>query len=354
LAVAAVATIAVVRALTAPHKPVLPVSWCRPESLSTLPPMLGSALLTQWHVDVIALVVLGLAGLLYAVGVVLARRAGHAWPLQRGVGFLCGLVVCALATNSSIAVYDMALFSAHMVGHLMLVMLAPVLLCIGRPMELLVRASADPWSDRLARFFGGRVVSLVLCPPVALATYAAVIVTSHLTGVMDQIMQRPWAGQLEHLVYVLVGMQFFTLLVGDSTIRWQLTTAARWLLLVLSMAVDTSTGVVLMMSTQPVAMVAVPGFDVNPLADTHTAGAIMWVGGDGLMAAVMIWLTISFLRQPAMRERDRTGLLEQARQTVFAAHTGGEAPAVADAGFDDEEANRERYNRWLASLDNHG
>lgn len=358
-AILALVALIVYRSQTAPHAPVLPVSWCRPGSMDSLPPLLGSALLTQWHLDPIALVVLGIAALLYLSGAGIAGRDGAGrWPAARTVSFLAGLGVCVLATNASIAVYDMALFTAHMIGHLMLVMLAPVLLCVGRPLELLLRATGDPWRGRLARLIRSRAVSLLFSPPVALASYATVIVTSHLTGAMDEIMRRPWAGQLEHLVYVLVGVQFFTLLVGDESIRWQLTTPARWMLLAISMAVDTFTGVVLMMSTRPIAMVPVPGLHVDPLSDTHAGGAIMWVGGDGLMAGVMIALTIAFLRRPAMRELDRTGWMEQVRQSVFAgnvadlADTETAAPATptVDADFDEQERNRERYNRWLAKM----
>ena len=274
--------------------------------------------------------------------------------MARTASFAAGLIVCFLATNSSIAVYDMTLFSAHMIGHLMLVMAAPVLLCGGEPLNLMLAATGPLWRGRLERLFHGPVCTVVFCPPVALATYAAVIVGTHLTGLMDTIMLRPWAGQLEHLVYVLVGFQFFTLVMGQPPIRWQLTTPARWGLLVLSMAVDTFTGVILIMALRPVSMVMNGRLMVQPLSDTHTGGAIMWVGGDGLMALVMIGLVVSWLRRPDQRERDRGGWVEQARQSTFASHTGSDVTAEDAADridFDDEDANRERYNRWLASMD---
>ena len=91
---------------------------------------------------------------------------------------------------------------------------------------------------------------MLTAPPVALASYTAVIVGSHLTGLMDVIMRNTWAGQLEHLVYLLVGCQFFVLVVGDEPIRWRLAAPARWLLLAVAMAVDTFTGIVLMQGTR--------------------------------------------------------------------------------------------------------
>ena len=66
---------------------------------------------------------------LYLTGVALVpvRSAGVRWPVRRTASFLAGLLVCAFATNGSIAVYDQVLFTAHMAGHLALVMVAPAL-----------------------------------------------------------------------------------------------------------------------------------------------------------------------------------------------------------------------------------
>lgn len=355
LALLAVLGLAVFRHLTSPQLPVLPVAWCRTGASTNLPPLLSAALFTQWHLDVIALVFLAVPTVLYLGGVrIQHRRQPEApWPLSRTVSFLAGIGVCVLATNSSIAVYDMALFTAHMIGHLMLVMLAPVLLAYGRPLTLLLDSSRQRRRERISRVLTGPVMSLITAPPIALACYTAVIVGSHLTGLMDKIMVSPWIGQVEHVVYVAIGMQFFTVVLGNEPIRWQLGTPARWLLVAISMAVDTFTGVILLMSARPITMTSVPGLAVNTLTDTRTGGAIMWVGGDGLMAAVMILMAIEWLGRPELRQRDRGGWLEQARQGAFSEHTGasytqpGQDP---DHDFDEDELRLQDYNRWLASI----
>jgi len=80
--------------------------------------LLGTSLLTSWHLDAIACAVLVLAAAAYLTGVALVplRSPGERWPLARTASFLAGLAVCAFATNGSIAVYDQALFTAHMLG----------------------------------------------------------------------------------------------------------------------------------------------------------------------------------------------------------------------------------------------
>src|SRR5581483_8133618 len=129
----------------------------------------------------LAVLILAAAAYLTGVGLVPVRSQVR-WPMRRTVSFLAGLAVCAFATNGSIAVYDQVLFTAHMVGHLALVMVAPVLIVAGHPLSLLLAAAPSGRRARLERVLTGRVVSLLTAPPVALACYTAVIVGSHLTG----------------------------------------------------------------------------------------------------------------------------------------------------------------------------
>jgi putative copper resistance protein D len=322
--------------------------------------LLGGSLLTEWQLNAVAVAFVVVLGAWYLASAARARRTGP-WPWSRVAAFLAGLGFIVLATCGSIGVYDMALFSAHMLGHLIFVMVAPVLLMAGRPLELSLTASGPATRDRLERTYRGRVITLVTAPPVALASYAVVIVGSHLTGLMNGIMGNSWAGQAEHLVYLVVGCQFFVLVLGDAPIRWQLSTPARWLLLALAMAVDTFVGIVIMQTSQPFHMVPLPGLVVNPLSDTHTGGSIMWFGGDAIMAAVMIALVIGWLRDPERQRQDNAGWLEQARRETFAervlpsAQSGGAGTADADTvtrdlDFDTDDERLRAYNDWLRQL----
>jgi len=311
--------------------------------------LVGRPLVTAWQLDAIAVAVVVLAGAVYltAVALVPVRDAGARWPVARTLCFLAGLAVIVYATCGGIAVYDQVLFSAHMLGHLALVMVAPALLTAGRPLRLAMTVAPPGRRARLERIATGRVVSLLTAPPVALATYTVVIVGSHLTGLMDVIMRNAWAGQVEHLVYLVAGYQFFVLIVGDEPIRWRLSSPVRWLLLALGMAVDTFTGIVLMQGTGAVHLER-SSLSVDAISDTHTGGAIMWAGGDGIMALVMVALVVGWLRT-VERAPVQRGWLEQARGAAFTDHTG----ASADERLDEDDQARAAYNDWLAKLDQH-
>ena len=156
---------------------------------------------------------------------------------------------------------------------------------------------------------------------------------------------------------MVVGFQFFLLVIGDEPIRWRLSLLGRLGILGVGMAVDTFTGVVLLMTTVPIAM----GEGVDALTDTKTGGAIMWVGGDGLMAIVMVLLVVGYLRRPQEGGREEKSWVEQARRGVFEEKTGTAVltnQRAADPGtqedFDEDDRRREAYNAWLAKLENSG
>lgn len=336
--------------------PVLPTSWCRNGNETALPPLTGSRWVSSWQFDDIAVVGVSAVAVMYVSGLIAVRLHGRHWPARRAVTFFAGLAVVVVATCGPISVYDMAMFSTHMLGHLALVMVAPPLLVLGRPLTLALHATRNPWHRRIRAAARGRMLAFILCPPVALACYAVVIVGTHLTGLMNQIMTRPWAGQLEHAVYLVVGCQFFVLVIGDEPLRWKLSMPAKELLLAVAMAIDTFTGVVLLQSTQPITMMGLSPTHVDPLAQTRLGGAVMWVGGDLIMAVVMIGIGIGWVRRPAYRRGSRRTWIEQTRRAVFDEHTTNRSPStVASAAgivdIDDDDRARTAYNDWLARLD---
>jgi len=320
---------------------------------SALRPLFGPRLLTAWQLAPIALVLLVLAA-----GTYLRRSArvevltGVSWPWWRTVSFLTGLLACAFATCGSIAVYDMRLFTAHMLGHLMFVMIAPACLATGQPLGLLLATSTTSRRRRLERALRSPLLSAVTSPPIALASYAVVIVGSHLTGLMIVVMSNTWAGQAEHLVYVLVGYQFFALVVGGEPLRWQLSMFARQLLLATAMAIDTLTGITLLQMSSPVGIHLTPSLHTNALSDTHTGGAIMWALGDGIMAVIMVLIVIAWSHRTEVEQRAPHSWVEQARRAAFTGQTGNLADATNEAGtyVDDDEQRHRQYNAWLAAL----
>ena len=134
----------------------------------------------------------GAAGLLYEV----------AWSKQLGyllgnslhasatvvAAFLGGLVVVLIATCSGIEAYGHVLEWMHMIEHLLLIMVAPVLLAIGSPLQLVAEALPPRAAAGWRAFLDRPVVGWLTSPPFAAAFYAVCVIGVHLTGLMDRAM----------------------------------------------------------------------------------------------------------------------------------------------------------------------
>ena len=305
--------------------------------LTDLAPLTGGRYFTTWHLDVPALVLVVAISVGYAAGLRRLRRRHpeQPWPRWRVAVFFAGVALVVLATQSWVGVYDMVLFWVHMIQHLTLIMFAPVLLIAGRPLTLLRDGSTDRGRQRLDRILQNRLATALTTAPVAVAAYAATIVCTHLTSLMDTIMNNAWAQQGEHLLYLVVGCLFFLLVGGDEPIRWRPSMPSRMVLLIVSMAGDTFTGIALMQSLAPIHGVA-RNWGLSAKDDTYLGGAIMWVGGDGLMFAIMMVVFLAWASKP---QRANLGAwLEQARTTTYIdrvnpdAGTGPDANTGPDAG----------------------
>ena len=105
-----------------------------------LPPFSGMRLLTEWRLDTVV-ALLALAGIVtYARGVLLLRRRGVHWPVGRTIAWLSGVGVAVVVLCGGVATYAPAMFSVHMVQHMTLSMLVPILLAMGAPITLALRA----------------------------------------------------------------------------------------------------------------------------------------------------------------------------------------------------------------------
>jgi cytochrome c oxidase assembly factor CtaG len=299
-----------------------------------LPPFGVQAIVTDWQFAPVVTAAVVLAAGLYLWGVVrVARRhPARPWPAWRTGMFLGGLAVVVLATESGIGSYDDLLFWDHMVQHLMLIMIAPVLLIFGQPITLLLHASRNPlhtWAKRVVR---SRVASFLTWPVFGFAAYAAAVMAAHLTSLATQIDANETLHNAEHVLFLVVGYLFFLPILGSEPIRWRLSYPVRFIILVLAMPVDTFTGVLLGFGTA-----SSPGVPAGPrpawaptaVSDLHSGGAVMWVAGDAIMFGLMmvVFLMWSLDDRPTVSSR---GWLESARRASLA-HLVSSHPAPAGA-----------------------
>ncbi len=324
-----------------------------------LPAFGWQTVLTQWEFAPVVTVAVAVAAALYVWGAVRVgrRHPARPWPGWRTAMFMGGLAVVVIATQSGIGAYDGVLEWDHMIQHLMLLMVAPPLLVTGQPVTLLLHASRNPlhtWTKRVMR---SKTVAALTWPPVGLIAYVVMVTVTHLTSLADLTITNQSAHNAEHVLFLVVGYLFFLPLLGREPIRWRVSYPVRFVILALAMPVDTFTGLVLgYASTGLRAAGPRPPGSPSPVEDLHWAGAVMWIGGDAIMIALMMIVVLMWSRDDRVGAL-HGGWLERVRSTSFEDRlraTAGPGAAtervVASRGSMDDDDHLDAYNEYLARL----
>jgi cytochrome c oxidase assembly factor CtaG len=266
-----------------------------------VPPLTVGDALAEWQFAPLVSVLLTLLAAAYlgCARIVGRRHPARPWPVGRTAAFLLGLAAIAVATQSSVGVYDDVLFSIHMIQHLLLIMVAPPLLIFGRPVTLLLHAARNPLHTRIKQVLRSPLVSGLTWPPVAVTLYAAVVVSTHLTPLMNLVLENEAVHDAEHALYLVAGYLYFLPVVGSEPVRWRLSVFGRYLLLLITMPVDILVGVVLMLVPRelfPAYARVDRMWGPSLVTDLHQGGLIMFAGSDLVMAVLAVILAVSFVR----------------------------------------------------------
>ncbi|QGN50954.1 cytochrome-c oxidase [Micromonospora sp. WMMC415] len=288
---------------------------------------------------VLTVVVLGAAG--YLAGVRRLHRAGHRWPVVRTASWLAGLAVLGAITGLGVARYAYVLFSVHMVQHMVLSMLVPILLVGGAPITLALRAlrrPADPQlrgaREWLLLALHSRPAKLLTHPLVALGIYAGSLFGLYFSDLLGTLM-RSHLGHLAMLGhFVLAGYLLFWVLIGVDPGRPRVPHPILVLVHLAAMMAHGFFGLVLMQTTTVIApdwyLAVHPEWASALLADQKLGAGIAWAFGEIPAAVVMILLVRQWVRADH-REQAR---LDRAADRAEA------------TGEDDDLA---RYNAFLAA-----
>lgn len=267
-------------------------------------PSLPSLLVTHWQPSVGPLLGAGAACGLYLAGV---RRLRGRWPVQRTLSFLAATAVVVLALCSGLERFDDRLLCAHMVAHMLLLLVAPALVVTGRPVTLALRAVAPGARPRLAR--GVRRAGALARPLPCLVVFFVVVVVTHLPPFYSAALRHPVLHDVEHVLYLLAGgLLWWPVLDGDPVPTRQLSGLGRLVLIIAAMAPMALVGAYLNRHVTLVYGSYGPparALGVSAVADQQQAGAIMWVLGDLVMVAAGLAAAMSAMVAEERRQQGR-------------------------------------------------
>ncbi|MGH1525363.1 cytochrome c oxidase assembly protein [Leifsonia sp. L25] len=301
-------------------------------------PMTPVTLFLDGRVNILFLVISVAGTLVYLLGVRTLRRRGDAWPVGRTISWILGWASVVITTSSGIGPYSSASFAVHMGLHMSLNMLGPLLLVLGGPVTLFLRATTAHRKDDFAgphewinAMLHSRATHLAFNPLYALVVFVGSYYAIYMTPFFDWAMRYHWAHQAMTVHYLLIGYIFYALVIGVDAPPRPLPHLGKLGLVLAAMPFHAFFGVIVMTSTALLAGTYYHYLDVSWIGSLHNdqyvAGGIAWSAGEVPLVIVVLALVTQWARQDAK----------------LAARTDRHL----DAGLDD---SYEAYNQMLAKL----
>jgi cytochrome c oxidase assembly factor CtaG len=270
------------------------------------PPTVARVLF-DWRFDLIFGTAAIVMAVLYLVGVRRLRRRGDAWPMGRTLAWMCGCAVLLFTTSSGVGRYMPAMFSMHMVAHMLLSMLVPILLVLGAPVTLALRAlpaagRGEPPGPRewLLAALHSRVSRFLTHPVVATVVFVVGFYGLYLGGVFDAAVTNHAAHVLMNVHFLLSGYLFYWVVIGVDPTPRQIPQLGKVAMVFASLPLHAFFGVVLM------GMQTVLGeafyrslqlsWHTDLIGDQRLGGGIAWAAGEVPLVVVMIALLIQWRR----------------------------------------------------------
>ena len=242
--------------------------------------------------------------------IVAVRRVDAAHPTNRvprirTVAFLGGLAAIAMALQSGIERYDTALFSVHMVQHILLTLVAAPLIVLGAPVTLALRVASPRVRRRwLLPILHSRPLRVLSHPVVAWLIFAGVMWAAHFSPLFDLALENQPVHYVEHALFLGAALLFWWPAVGLDPAPWRLSHPARLLYVFLQMPQNTFLAVIILNAVAvlyPHYATLERPWGPSPLFDQQAAGGIMWLAGDFLFIAAMAAILVGWMRHD---ERD--------------------------------------------------
>ena len=304
------------------------------------PPISATTLFTTWSFDLIWLLVCGFALFFYLAAVRRLKMRGDAWPVLRTVSWVAGILVLFYVTNGGVNAYEKYLFSAHMLAHMVIGMVVPVLLVPGAPITLALRAirkradGSRGVREWLLIITHSRYFAVIGNPVIAAVLFAGSLWVFYYSPLFRWATVDHVGHQWMIVHFLAVGYLFTQSLIGIDPQPNRPSYPIRLLVLLATMAFHAFFGLALMTGTGLLLAdwYGAMGWGTSALADQQAGGGIAWSVGEIPTVALAIAVAIMWSRSDDReskrydRKAERDGDAELEEYNAMLAKRAGKAP----------------------------
>lgn len=269
----------------------------------------------EYEADALMLGALVFATALYIRGVVILARRGDKWPVGRTISFAIGISLIDYSTSGGLGLYSIFSFQYHMIAHMILSMIAPILIVLSAPITLALRTlpigrDSEERGIRgwLIESLHSRFTAITTHPIIALAIFDGSLFALYFTPLFGNLMSSHFGHLLMNFHFIFAGLLFFHVIVGIDPNPRRVHHLVRVVILLGAISIHAFFSIALQASNTLID----GGFyqslrrpwATDLLADQKTGAAIGWAMGEIPIIIALIATFIQWMRVDA-REAKR-------------------------------------------------
>ena len=236
------------------------------------------------------------------------KRRGLTWAASRTAWFLLGALGMTVIMSNGIGLYMPALYSMHMLVHMILSMAIPLCLVLGAPVTLVMEAfepgapGKPTLHDAAVALTKSRILRVLTHPAVNLVQFLGFLYVLYLFPNFYDLAISEHAGHvIMNWVFLISGYIYYWEVIGPDPLPWRAPTGIRLLIIFASMPLHLFAGVYLMQMQTILGLDFYQSLELpwNPdfVTDQRTGGGIAWGFGQFPLVVVFGKLFIDWLRE---------------------------------------------------------
>ncbi len=254
------------------------------------PPSLANYIF-GWQPEWVLLTATIVGASLYLSAVVKLARNGIKWPIGRTISFLIAAKLLIWTSSGGISKYAMISFSAHMIQHMTLSMIAPIFLVLSAPITLLLRSLPthnEPGTKNAREWILGLLNStyakIITHPIIVLIIFTFGLYGLYFTPLFADLMRSHSGHVFMEIHFLFSGFLFAFMTVGVDPAPRQIPYWSKLMMVLVALGLHTFFALAIMQSTTPIGQdwyaQVQPPWIYDLLRDNYEGGGIAWAIGE--------------------------------------------------------------------------
>ncbi|SFE18297.1 putative membrane protein [Lentibacillus persicus] len=234
------------------------------------------------------------AFIIYITALAVSMKKDRDWPVYRTLFWSAGILLCLIPVAGPLAQLAHMDFRYHMTGHLLLGMLGPLLMVLGAPVKLLLRALPAAKAKTLTGILRSGTLAVLSNPAVTAGLNLGGLWVLYTTDLFRLMHESMLLHILIHLHIFLAGYLFTVSMIYIDPIPHRRSYVYRSIILIAALAAH---GILSKY------LYAYPPAGV-PRDEAETGGMLMYYGGDAVDVVIVIILCWHWYRSTKPKTRN--------------------------------------------------